>query len=480
MDNSTLGIPKHPSNPKAIWCEHCEVWCRSESAFVHHKQGRKHLQPKMTVDIAYKRLFGYTMLNDLEQEKQWKDLIKKCLQETRIMKLDAKSSGRNNNKQKTTYNSVLTSPGTKRGATASAKVLLFYKYVYIENLDALHEWQKSLGLLLNLNGRIRIGKEGINGTVCGSKTSILLYIEAMKFHVVWKSFFNDIDFKESNNNISSNAFSNFWVRQCKEIVVMGQDPDLITAKNGGVHLNPTDFHDQIVSTFNNTDKNGDKATTAALLDVRNLYESAIGTMKGAIRLPTRHFSEFPKIADQLIKEHSLKNKNVYMYCTGGIRCERASAYLKSKGVKNCFQLKGGIHRYVEQYGKDGLFVGKNFVFDRRISSERVGDKIIGKCTVCNTASVDEYVAHFTCDECGVWILVCTICQKNILKEKEEMKNERKHETAVDATEGQNHNTTTTKLKKRKLNKLSDVNNSSDMVKKKYFCEYCLIQKGEAP
>ena len=443
-------VPVHPTNPKAIWCEHCEVWCRSESAFIHHKKGRKHLQPKITVDHIYNIMFGVDIIKNHEKEKDWKAAIKAMLKKKREMKLNAKSLYKKYGKKRAT--NVSSSPSV----TTTSKVLLYYKYIDIENLDGLHEWQKALGGLLNLCGRIRIGKEGINGTISGSDVSIMLYIEAMKYNIVWKSFFNDIDFKESNNNNTNNAFSNFWVRQCKEIVVMGQDPDVITANNGGIHLKPKEFHEQLLSNMNMNLNNNDKKNKnpnqeVALLDVRNLYESAIGTMKGAIRLPTRHFSEFPKIADKLIEQENLKNKNVYMYCTGGIRCERASAYLISKGVQNCFQLEGGIHRYVEQLGKDGLFQGKNFVFDRRISSERVGDNIIGKCTVCKIASVDKYVSDYTCDKCGVWILVCTNCQENL------------------------------KHKKRKLNHDDDRKEEEEVTTSDtnaYYCEYCLIHKSE--
>ena len=76
-------------------------------------------------------------------------------------------------------------------------------------------------------------------------------------------------------------------------------------------------------------------------------------------------------------------------------------------------VEGGIHRYVERFGKDGLFRGKNFVFDRRVSSERVGNKVMGKCVVCKVAAVDEYASDFTCDICGVWILVCMTCREEI-------------------------------------------------------------------
>eukprot|EP00944_MAST-04C_sp_MAST-4C-sp1_P002216 g2216.t1 len=439
-------VPKHPSNKKAVWCDHCEVWCRSESAFQHHKRGRKHLQPKVTVDTLYNTAFGNIDVG-YDKKGYWKDVARQILEHRRKINMEASDSKL----------SIKLLP--------AAKVLLFYKYIQLSDLNALHEWQQNLGRLFNLCGRVRIGSEGINGTVSGTPLSIKMYIEAMRQHSRWSIFFADIDFKESDNKIlndsnkkrAKNAFSNFWVRQCKEIVVMGEDPQVIKASDGGLHLKPQEFHDKLLQSMRESDGSG-----TALLDVRNLYESAIGTMDGALRLPTRHFSEFPKVADEIIKEQNLRNKSVFMYCTGGIRCERASAYLKAKGVKNCYQLEGGIHRYVERFGKDGLFRGKNFVFDRRVSSERVGNKVVGKCVACKVAAVDEYASDFTCDTCGVWILVCMTC-------KEKISRERKVEPDGNRQQGN--------PKKRKLNRAERINdNMTDKHCIRYTCEYCSISR----
>ena len=439
-------MPKHPSNKKAVWCDHCEVWCRSESAFQHHKRGRKHLQPKVTIDTLYNTAFGNADFGYAE-EGCWKDVALTILERRRKANMEASD------------------PKLSVKLLPATQVLLFYKYIQLSDLNALHEWQQNLGRLLNLCGRVRIGNEGINGTVSGTRLSIKMYIAAMRQHSRWGKFFADIDFKESDNKIlndsnkkrAKNAFSNFWVRQCKEIVVMGEDPQVIKASDGGVHLKPQEFHDKLLQSMRESD-----GSATALLDVRNLYESAIGTMDGALRLPTRHFSEFPKVADHLIKEENLRNKSVFMYCTGGIRCERASAYLKAKGVKKCYQLEGGIHRYVERFGKDGLFRGKNFVFDRRVSSERVGNKVVGKCVVCKVAAVDEYAPDFTCDKCGVWILVCVTC-------RDEISGKRKVEPT--GNERQSN------PRKRKLTQPESKNHS--MAGKhciRYTCEYCSISR----
>eukprot|EP01046_Picozoa_sp_COSAG06_P021730 COSAG06_NODE_1646_length_8811_cov_6.796258_1_plen_283_part_10 len=103
------------------------------------------------------------------------------------------------------------------------------------------------------------------------------------------------------------------------------------------------------NTNTNTNTNGRDSDRLVLLDCRNLYESEIGRFDGAVRCPTRHFTEFPAAADKMVDELQLRDKTVLMYCTGGIRCERASAYLRSVGVDRCYQLKGGIARYCEAF-----------------------------------------------------------------------------------------------------------------------------------
>ena len=162
---------------------------------------------------------------------------------------------------------------------------------------------------------------------------------------------------------------------------MNCNPEEISWKNSAQHLSPREFHDLYVRTLTSSSSSSHESSTntppsasAVILDVRNHYESAVGRFEQAIRMPTRTFSEFPKVADQLIEDLDLRNKkHVLLYCTGGIRCERASAYLQSKGVTSCYQLRGGIHRYCEEIGdRDSFFRGRNFVFDRRLTTRRVG------------------------------------------------------------------------------------------------------------
>ena len=179
-----------------------------------------------------------------------------------------------------------------------------------------------------------------------------------------------------------------------EITHLGLDPQTITAKDGGIHLTPQQAHELLQN----------KADNLIILDARNNFESAIGTFEGAITPDIRYFREFPQYIDNNIDQ--FKDKEVLMFCTGGIRCERASTYVKSKNVaKKVYQIQGGIHRYAEQY-PDGFFKGKNYVFDGRLAL-KVTDDILGKCLHCQTAC-DEYTnclnalcnKHFTgCRAC---------------------------------------------------------------------------------
>ena len=152
-----------------------------------------------------------------------------------------------------------------------------------------------------------------------------------------------------------------------------------------------------------------------LIDCRNLYESAVGRFENSLRTPTRHFTEYTDFADRMIE--NWKDKTVMMYCTGGIRCERASAYLRDKGLKRVFQLRGGIARYCESVPpEESLFKGKNFVFDKRLTLDRVNDDVIGSCVSCH-AKWDDYDVKYTCSECNALVLICKKCRSSSCSEK---------------------------------------------------------------
>jgi predicted sulfurtransferase len=269
-----------------------------------------------------------------------------------------------------------------------AKIVLYYKYVDIKNPENIVSWQRDLCSALNLKGRVLVAHEGINGTVGGTTEAIEVYKKAMLEH----ELFNDIDFKESPG--SADHFPRLKVQVKKEIVRLGIDPSILSAKDAAEYLTPEQVHELI----------NQKPEDLVLLDTRNDYESRVGTFSNAVVPNTKTFREFPQFIDEHLDQ--LKDKQVVMFCTGGVRCERASAYVKLKNVaKAVYHIKGGIHNYVTQY-PDGHFKGKNYVFDGRVTHQVTAD-ILAQCDHCQT-QFDEYTNCINA-ECNRQIIVCPAC-----------------------------------------------------------------------
>ncbi|XP_017285233.1 thiosulfate sulfurtransferase/rhodanese-like domain-containing protein 2 [Kryptolebias marmoratus] len=255
--------------------------------------------------------------------------------------------------------------------TGPGKVLLFYRYCQVDGPQNICAWQKALCEKLHLTGKVRVGAEGINGTVGGTGVATDLYIDAMRSHPLFRM--EKEDFKSSDGG--AECFRDLKVGVYKEIVPMGVDPDHISYQLAGVHLEPEDFHKEVEALLARKDLRND----TVLLDCRNFYESKIGRFSQSLAPNIRKFSYFPDYVDQNLE--LFRDKKVLMYCTGGIRCERGSAYLRSKDVcREVYQLKGGIHKYLERF-PEGFYRGKLFVFDERyaISSN---DDVISDCRYC--------------------------------------------------------------------------------------------------
>jgi len=268
------------------------------------------------------------------------------------------------------------------------KILLFYKYIDITYPEQVRKWQELICKKLGLRGRIILAKEGINGTVGGSNEQTELYKAELLSH----RLFSDIDIKESEGDTVH--FPRLRVVVKKEITRLNIDPQKLSAKDGGVHLTP----DQVHTLLNNKPEN------LVVLDGRNQYESRVGAFLDAIKPEIEYFRDFPAYVDANLDQ--FKDKQVLMYCTGGIRCERASAYLKSKGVaQEVYQLKGGIHRYLEQY-PDGHFRGKNYVFDGRVTTATNND-ILTVCDIC-AVTCDEYTNCINA-RCNNQYIACASC-----------------------------------------------------------------------
>ncbi|KAG7237144.1 hypothetical protein INR49_032760 [Caranx melampygus] len=248
---------------------------------------------------------------------------------------------------------------------------------------------------------VRVATEGINGTVGGTDTATDIYITAMRSHPLFKM--EREDFKTSDGG--AECFTDLRVGVYKEIVPMGVDPGVISYRSAGIHLEPEEFHREVEALLTK----GDLCNDTILLDCRNFYESKIGQFTQCLAPNIRKFSYFPDYVDQNLE--LFRDKRVLMYCTGGIRCERGSAYLRSKDVcKEVYQLKGGIHKYLERF-PEGFYRGKLFVFDERYTISSNSD-VISDCRYCGRPW-DQYQLCST-QFCCQLVLSCPDCRRDRL------------------------------------------------------------------
>lgn len=270
------------------------------------------------------------------------------------------------------------------------QTLLYYCYTTIENAEQFAADHLQFCKSIGLTGRIIVADEGLNGTVSGTREACKTYMDT----VLSDSRFSGIDFKI--DDVDKPSFIKMHCRYKAEIVHSGlRDPQIIDPKKKtGVHLEPEEFLEM---------KDRDDVV---VLDVRSNYEHSLGKFKNAVTLDIENFRDFPKKINELAK---YKDKKVLTYCTGGIKCEKASALLLHAGFKDVYQLHGGIIKYgKETGGKD--FEGKCYVFDNRVAVDvnSVNPVLISKCRNCGkitpkmiNCANPECNEHFTqCDECG--------------------------------------------------------------------------------
>ena len=233
----------------------------------------------------------------------------------------------------------------------------FYKFKKIKEIKKNKEILNIFFVKNEIRGTIILSNEGINGTISGKKNNLNLGIKKIK------KVFNFLNF--DSENFSLNKFQPFHkckVKIKKELVPMGIN---INKRNLNGQINPKKWN-KIISDENTT-----------LIDVRKPFEHEVGTFKNSINPNINNFREFPKFLKKLNK-----NKPVAMFCTGGIRCEKASFFLEKRGFKNVYQLKGGILNYLKTIKKkDSLWKGECFVFDNRISVKHELDK--GSFSMCS-------------------------------------------------------------------------------------------------
>lgn len=271
--------------------------------------------------------------------------------------------------------------------------LSFYKYAKIGNPEIFRNHLFLAWDQLEVLGRIYVAHEGINAQ---------LSVPAKKFNE-FKAFIDDINFLENVRlNIAveqdAKSFLKLKVKVRPKIVADGLNDTSFDVTNKGVHVDAETFN-QLIEDPN-----------TVLVDMRNHYESEIGHFKNAITPDVDTFRDSLDIIEEDLKDHK-EDKKLVMYCTGGIRCEKASAYYKHKGFKNVFQLEGGIIEYTRQVNEKALenkFLGKNFVFDHR-RSERISDDVISSCHQCGKACD----THVNCanEACHLLFIQCEECSK---------------------------------------------------------------------
>ncbi len=267
------------------------------------------------------------------------------------------------------------------------KVILYYKFVPVSDPTTVMFWQRQLCQRLNLKGRIIVAEQGINGTLGGAIEDLKAYRKEMNQHPL----FNGIEYKWSDGE--RDDFPRLSVKVRPELVTLAPDEsfDVFNSTKG---LRPKEWHRYL-------EENPD----TIVLDARNDYESDIGYFKTKNIIRPK-ISTFKQIKQEL--KNLPKDKPILTYCTGDIRCEYLSAYMKHKGFDEVYHLDGGIVKYGETYKDEGYWEGKCFVFDRRLNlafSDESPD--VGQCVHCqkNTSN------HVNCNNptCNSLILLCEDC-----------------------------------------------------------------------
>lgn len=271
----------------------------------------------------------------------------------------------------------------------------FYKYAKIGNPEILRnhlyqEWEK-----LDVLGRIYVAFEGINAQLSIPSQNL----DDLRAQLDTISFLENIRLNVAVEE-DEDSFLKLKVKVRDKIVADGLNDDTFDVTNKGIHVDARMFNELIE----------DESTI--LVDMRNHYETEIGHFKNAITPDVDTFRDSLPIIEEDLSSYK-DDKKLVMYCTGGIRCEKASAYFKHKGFKNVFQLEGGIINYTKQVEQENLenkFIGKNFVFDQR-RGERISEDVIAQCHQCG-APCD---THTNCanEACHLLFIQCESCKEKM-------------------------------------------------------------------
>ena len=269
----------------------------------------------------------------------------------------------------------------------------FYNYFKISDPESTRNPLYDDFEKINILGRVYIAKEGINAQISIPENSWEDFISLTQKY----PFMNNATIKKAIED--GKSFLKLKILIKKEIVAWGIPKKEYDMDKTGKHLNAKDFNQLI------------EESDTLLIDMRNSYESEVGRFKNAICPKAKRSNDLIKEVREIVKNN--EDKDIAMYCTGGIRCEKASAHLIKLGCKNVFQLNGGIIEYAHQIKQEKLdskFIGKNFVFDDRMG-ERITDDVIANCHLCSNPTDN----HTNCsnDACHILFIICQDCDSKL-------------------------------------------------------------------
>ncbi|WP_091226523.1 rhodanese-related sulfurtransferase [Microbacterium sp. 3J1] len=285
---------------------------------------------------------------------------------------------------------------------ATPKIVLFYVFTPLADPEAIRVWQRDLGEALGLRGRVLISKDGVNGTLGGDLLALKKWARSFRSYVPFRD--TDIKWSEGTGvdaDGRSVDFPKLSVKVRDEIVSFGAPGELRVDEGGvvggGTRLSPEALHELM-------DQRGEEVV---FFDGRNALEAQIGRFRGAVVPDAETTRDFVQLLDSG-EYDDLKGKPVVTYCTGGIRCEVLSSLMTARGFGEVYQLEGGIVRYGEKYGDDGLWEGSLYVFDKRGSVDFSDHAaVIGECVACGAAT--NRTANCPDLSCRTQFVVCEDC-----------------------------------------------------------------------
>ncbi len=282
------------------------------------------------------------------------------------------------------------------------KIVLFYAFTPLADPEAIRVWQRDIGEALGLRGRVIISKDGINGTLGGELRAVKKWVRSFRSYAPFKTA--DIKWSEGSDLDEQGLSADFprlSVKVREEIVSFGAPEELRVGSGGviggGMRLAPEELH-RLVE---------DRGDEVAFFDGRNALEARIGRFRGAIVPDAETTRDFVGLLDSGAYD-ALKGRPIVTYCTGGVRCEVLSSLMRSRGFGEVYQLDGGIVRYGERFGDDGLWEGSLYVFDGRGSVDFSDHAaVIGRCAGCGAAT--NRTANCPDPSCRAQTVVCADC-----------------------------------------------------------------------